>query len=75
MRFACQKTGMYADWMLTDAQGDTFVDVEMGMQPKKVGYRVFDAFAGRRYFTRWLDQAVDSLRRVAGKPRSAPPSA
>src|SRR5688500_3757320 len=28
IRFACQKTGMYAHWLLTDAQGDTFVDVE-----------------------------------------------
>ena len=74
IRFACQKTGMYAHWMLTDAQGDTFVDVEMGMQPKKVGYRVFDAVAGRRYFTRWLDQSLDALRRVTGKPTPAPPA-
>ena len=73
IRFACQKTGMYAHWMLTDAQGDTFVDVEMGMQPKKVGQKVFDAVAGRRYFTRWLDQSLDALRRVTGNPRSAPP--
>jgi len=74
IRFACQKTGMYAHWLLTDAQGDTFVDVEMGMQPKKVGQKVFDAVAGRRYFTRWLDQSLDALRRVTGKPRSAPPA-
>jgi uncharacterized protein YndB with AHSA1/START domain len=70
IRFACQKTGMYAHWLLTDAQGDTFVEVEMGMQPKRVGLRVFDAVAGRRYFTRWLDQSLDALRRVTGKPRS-----
>jgi hypothetical protein len=37
IRFACQKTGMYAHWLLTDAQGDTFIDVEMGMQPKSTG--------------------------------------
>ena len=74
IRFACQKTGMYAHWMLTDARGDTFVDVEMGMQPKKVGYRVFDAVAGRRYFTRWLDQSLDALRRVTGRPTPAPPA-
>ena len=74
IRFACQKTGMYAHWLLTDAQGDTFVDVEMGMQPKHVGQKVFDAVAGRRYFTRWLDQSIDALRRVTGKPTSAPPS-
>ena len=74
IRFACQKTGMYAHWLLTDAQGDTFIDVEMGMQPKSVGNKVFDAVAGRRYFRRWLDQSIDALRRVAAKPRPGPPA-
>ena len=74
IRFACQKTGMYAHWLLTDAQGDTFIDVEMGMQPKSVGNKVFDAVAGRRYFRRWLDQSIDALRRVTAKPRPAPPA-
>jgi uncharacterized protein YndB with AHSA1/START domain len=62
IRFACQKTGMYAHWLLTDAQGDTFVDVEMGMQPKSAGDKVFDAVLGRVYFRRWLDQSLDALR-------------
>ena len=74
IRFACQKTGMYAHWLLTDAQGDTFVDVEMGMQPKHVSQKVFDAVAGRRYFTRWLDQSIDALRRIAGRSAPAPPA-
>ena len=74
IRFACQKTGMYAHWLLTDAQGDTFVDVEMGMQPKHVGQKVFDAVAGRRYFTRWLDQSIDALRGIAGRSAPAPPA-
>ncbi|MGH2979637.1 MAG: SRPBCC family protein [Solirubrobacterales bacterium] len=67
IRFACQKTGMYAHWLLTDAQGNTFVDVEMGMQPKSTGDRVFDAVLGHLYFRRWLDQSLDALRRTAGK--------
>jgi uncharacterized protein YndB with AHSA1/START domain len=62
IRFACQQTGMYAHWLLTDAQGDTFVDVEMGMQPKSTGDKVFDAVFGRIYFRRWLDQSLDALR-------------
>jgi uncharacterized protein YndB with AHSA1/START domain len=67
IRFACQKTGMYAQWLLTDAQGDTFVDVEMGMQPKTTGDKVFDVVLGRHYFRRWLDQSLDALRRAAAK--------
>jgi uncharacterized protein YndB with AHSA1/START domain len=64
VRLACQASGMYVHWQLTDAQGDTFVEVEMGMQPKGVGNKLFDAVAGRRYFTRWLDQSIDALRRM-----------
>jgi uncharacterized protein YndB with AHSA1/START domain len=67
VRFACQKTGMYAHWLLTDAQGDTFVDVEMGMEPKSTGDKLFDAVIGRLYFRRWLDQSLDALRRTAGR--------
>jgi hypothetical protein len=69
IRFACQKTGMYAHWLLTDAQGGTFVDVEMGMQPKKAGDRVFDAVLGRLYFRRWLDQSLDALRGTIAKAK------
>jgi hypothetical protein len=60
--------------LLTEAQDGTFVDVEMGMQPKGVGNRVFDATAGRRYFRRWLDQSIDALRLVLGRGRTAPPA-
>jgi hypothetical protein len=70
IKFACQKTGMYAHWLLTDAQGDTFVDVEMGMQPKSPGDKVFDAVVGRVYFRRWLDQSLDALRDRLAKTRS-----
>jgi uncharacterized protein YndB with AHSA1/START domain len=67
IRFACQKSGMYAHWLLTDVQGDTFVDVEMGMQPKTTGDKAFDAVMGRVYFKRWLDQSLDALRRKLAK--------
>jgi hypothetical protein len=67
IRFACQQTGMYAHWLLTDAQGDTFVDVEMGMQPKSTSDKLFDAVVGRMYFRRWLDQSLDALRRRLAK--------
>jgi hypothetical protein len=70
IRFACQKSGMYAHWLLTDAQGNTFVDVEMGMQPKSAGDKVFDAVVGRVYFRRWLDQSLDALRGRLAKARS-----
>lgn len=39
----CTSTGTYARWLLTEARGDTFVEVEFGMDPIGIGYRAFDA--------------------------------
>ena len=74
IRMVCQDTGMYAHWLMTDAQGGTFVDVEMGMEPRSAGTRVFDAVIGRMYFRRWLDQSLEALRSVAGRAKAAPPA-
>ncbi len=70
IRMVCQDTGMYAHWLMTDAQGGTFVDVEMGMEPRTAGTRVFDAVLGRMYFRRWLDQSLEALGRAARRVRS-----
>jgi Polyketide cyclase / dehydrase and lipid transport len=64
IRMSCQHTGMYADWLLTPAQGGTFVDVEMGMQPRRLGDRVIDTAIGRLYFRRWTIESLDGLRRA-----------
>ena len=65
IRMRCQLTGTYADWLLTPAQGGTFVELEMGMQPRRLGDRVFDVTAGKAYFRRWADESLDALRRAA----------
>jgi hypothetical protein len=61
----CQLTGTYAHWTITGAQGGTFVDLEMGMDPKALSHRVFDAAIGRRYFKRWAEESIDALDRAA----------
>ncbi len=66
IRMSCQLTGMYAHWFLTPAQGGTFVEVEMGMEPRSFGYRVFDRTLGSRYFRRWSEQSLHALRDAAG---------
>jgi hypothetical protein len=72
----CTTTGTYARWLLTEAQGDTFVDVEFGMDPTGVGDRVFDATFGKLYFRRWLSQSLTALEEAAAEPESpAQPSA
>ncbi len=73
IRMSCQLTGTYAHWFLTPAQGGTFVELEMGMQPRRFGDRVFDMTMGRRYFRSWGQQSLDALREVTVGMPSKPP--
>jgi uncharacterized protein YndB with AHSA1/START domain len=61
----CMNTGTFIRFDLTEAQGGTFADGEMGMDPDRLTNRVFDALAGRRYFTSWLGQTMEALESVA----------
>jgi hypothetical protein len=68
----CTDTGTYARWLLTEAQGNTFVDVEFGMDPIGFGNAIFDAAFGKLYFRRWLNQSLAALEEVAAQPDSEP---
>jgi uncharacterized protein YndB with AHSA1/START domain len=65
IQMRCTDTGTYAHWLLTEAQGDTFVDVEFGMDPLGIGNAIFDTMFGKLYFRRWLSQSLDALEEVA----------
>jgi hypothetical protein len=62
---SCQLTSTYAHWSLTAAQGGTFVDLEIGMEPKRLGDRIFDFTTGRRYLRHWSEHSLDGLRQAA----------
>jgi hypothetical protein len=64
IRIACQHTGMYAHWLLTPAQGGTFVELQMGMQPRRMSDRVVDGTVGRIYFRRWANASLEGLRKA-----------
>lgn len=66
----CAQTGTYARWLLTEARGHTFVDVEFGMNPVGLGNRLFDATLGKSYFRRWLEQSIASLEQAAASSPS-----
>jgi hypothetical protein len=70
IKLRCQSTGTYACWLLTEARGGTFVDVEFGMDPKSFGNRIFDATAGRLFFRRWLEQSVESLKEASRRAQA-----
>jgi len=67
IRMHCTISGMVVHWQLTDAQGGTFVNAEFGMDPIRRRDRVIDFTVGRRFFRRWLDEAVDGLQRAAAQ--------
>jgi hypothetical protein len=71
IRMSCRLTGTYAHWLLTPAQGGTFVELEVGMEPKRLGHRLFDATMGRRYFRSWSEQSLEALRAAARRERDA----
>ena len=71
LRWSCPTTGGFQRWLLSDAQGGTFVDMEMGIEPPAFRYGLFDKTVGRWFIKRWAEQAIDGLRRtLASHPGS-----
>ena len=68
LRMHCTITGMFVHWQLTDAQGGTFLNAVFGMDPIRRRDQVIDFAFGKRFFRRWLGEAVDGLKRVATQP-------
>jgi Polyketide cyclase / dehydrase and lipid transport len=56
----CLDTGMYARFLLTEAQEGTFVDGELGIEPHGLEKLVAPSFVRR-----WITQSLEGLRRAA----------
>jgi Polyketide cyclase / dehydrase and lipid transport len=69
VKLRCLDTGTCSTWLLTDTREGTFIDVELGMDPKNLPARAIDAVAGRRFFRKWLAESLASLRHAAGERR------
>jgi Polyketide cyclase / dehydrase and lipid transport len=70
LNLRCLDTGTFCRWLLTETHDGTFIDAEFGMDPNGLANRVFDVVAGKRYFRRWLEGALDGLRVAAGEERT-----
>jgi uncharacterized protein YndB with AHSA1/START domain len=65
LRWHCPTTGGFQHWLLTSAQGGTFVDMEMGIKdPEQARFGLFDKTVGRWFIKHWAEQAIDGLRRT-----------
>jgi hypothetical protein len=70
LKWSCPTTGGFQHWQLTAAQGGTFVDMEMGLHPPALRYRLFDTTVGRWFIKRWAEQAIDGLRQTLASART-----
>lgn len=66
IRLRCQTSGFYTHWLLTEARGDTFADVEMGVEPHNLKERMWSLPHTKTYLRRALDRSLDGLRRALG---------
>jgi len=75
IKLRCQKSGYYSHWVLTEAQDSTFMDVEIGIDPTAVPYRLYFGAMGKRHFRKITEDSLDGLRRLLSRrePTAAPP--
>ena len=59
-RFRCTVTGTWAHFSLTPAQSQTFVELETGMYPTKLRWRLMKATSGS-FFKGWILDVLDAL--------------
>jgi len=69
IKMRCQTSGWYSHWFLTEAQGRTFTQVEMGVEsiPGLEG-RIAGAMHTKGYLRRTLHKTLDSLRGTLSRP-------
>jgi Polyketide cyclase / dehydrase and lipid transport len=60
LRVRCVDTGMYAEFLLAEAQSGTFVDAELSTEPQGPSKLV-----GGYFVRRWLHQSLEGLKRAA----------
>lgn len=63
IKLRCLKSGYYSHWSLTEAGGDTFCEVEIGMEPERLPYRVIDRTVGKRWYRKATTEMFDGLRK------------
>lgn len=65
IKLRCQTSGFYSRWLLTEAQGDTFAEVEMGVEPVAgIEGRALKAIHTKGYLRRAAEASLDGMRRT-----------
>jgi hypothetical protein len=76
LKLKCQVSGFYSRWLLTEARGSTFTEVELGVEPidGRQGpiVRAVTGLHTKGYLRREVDKLLDGLRRAVGRGRDGP---
>ena len=73
LKMKCQFSGFYAHWVLTEAQGGTFAELELGMERQPgIQARAVAALHTKSYLRRTVETVLERVRRAVGRPRSGP---
>jgi hypothetical protein len=70
----CLETNTYTRFVLTDARGETFVDVETGIASATLRDRALDATKRKLFFRRLVNRMLDGLREAVARRRDSDPS-
>jgi uncharacterized protein YndB with AHSA1/START domain len=65
IRMHCMKSGLFAHWRLTDAQGGTFVEIRAGVDPLD---KPLTGSLAKLFFRRWAGESFKALGRAVRSP-------
>jgi uncharacterized protein YndB with AHSA1/START domain len=75
LKLKCQISGFYSHWLLTEAQGGTFAEIELGVEPierrRGVAARAVASLHTKGFLRRHVEKLLDGLRRAASRDRAA----
>jgi hypothetical protein len=71
VHFRCTLTGTFTRFAMTSAARDTFVEVEVGMEPTDTRWKVAKAVMPRRFFRSWIRDLLDALPEAVRKKAPA----
>ena len=71
LKMQCQVTGFYTHWLITEAQGGTFTELELGVEEIERGRglrgRAMTALHTKSFLRRTVERTLDGLRRAVGR--------
>ena len=71
VKMQCQVTGFYTRWLLTEAQGGTFTELELGVeelpQGRSLRGRAMTLLHTKSFLRRAVEKTLDGLRRTVGR--------